>query len=96
MCDCNSKNDTRRLNDGEYEYILNFANSGTFDYDDNSDLKILRILWTAYCLHKDYDADTANYDSRLIEIFNKLGEKTSEFEEKSFEKFDRYMCEFLV
>lgn len=82
--------------DSEYEYILNFANSGTFDYEDNSDLKTLRVLWTAYCLHRDYDADTANYDSGISEIFSKLGEKTSDFEEKGFDKFDRYMCKYLV
>lgn len=82
--------------DSEYEYILNFANSGTFDYEDNSDLKTLRVLWTAYCLHRDYDVDTANYDSGLSEIFSKLGEKTTDFEEKCFDKFDRYMCKYLV
>jgi len=82
--------------DSEYEYILNFANSGTFDYEDNSDLKTLRVLWTAYCLHKDYDADTANYDSGVSEIYSKLGEKTPDFDEKGFDKFDRYMCKYLV
>ena len=96
MCDCDCNNGTCRLNDDEYEYILNFANSGTFDYDDNHDLKTLRVLWTAYCLHKDFDVDTWNYDNAIIDIFSKLGEKTPEFEEKGFENFDRYMCEFLV
>lgn len=82
--------------DAEYEYILNYAAEGTFDYENNTELKTLRVLWTAYCLHRGYDADTANYDSGLSEIYSKLGEKTPEFEEKGFDKFDRYMCKYLV
>ncbi len=95
-CNYDSRSGDCRFKDKEYEYILNFANSGTFDYEDNGDLKTLRILWTAYCLHKDYDADTANYDSGVSEIYSKLGEKTPDFEEKGFDKFDRYMCKYLL
>lgn len=80
----------------EYEYILNFANSGTFDYEDGAELKTLRVLWTAYCLHKNYDVDTASYDSVLREIFDRLGDVTPEFMKKGFDKFDRYMCKYLV
>lgn len=95
-CNYDRQSGNCRFKDSEYEYILNFANSGTFDYKNNNDLKTLRVLWTAYCLHKDYDADTANYDSGISEIFSKLGEKTADFEEKGFERFDRYMCKYLV
>lgn len=95
-CDHDSKTGDCRFKDNEYEYILDFANSGTFDYEDNTELKTLRVLWTAYCLHKNYDVDTASYDSVLSEIFDRLGDVTPEFMEKGFDKFDRYMCKYLV
>lgn len=55
------------------------------------------MLWTAYCLHHDLDADTSGYDNDLIElwiILSESGDGTSEWAD--FNEFDNFMCRYLV
>lgn len=82
----------------ELRYIVEFVKDTDFDYDVCR--KQLRSLWTAYCLHSDYECDTAGYDSDLLIIWNALEKNTScpwnDDEEEGiigFELFDSYMCE---
>ncbi len=82
--------------DDELKFMRGFAKSADFDYDNNYELKTLRILWTAYCLHKNLDTDTSKYDSKLSEIWEVLSGKSPLIRDAGFEKFNRYMCKHLV
>ncbi len=86
--------------DEEFDYILRYAESSDFDYDfDNIVTERLRILWTAYCLHKNLDADTYEYDSKLAEIWGTIYESidvNSEIIQNGSDLFENYMTEFLV
>lgn len=60
----------------EYEYILECIES----IEDLSEMVVmqqLRCLWTAYCLHQNLDVDTAEYDNRVMEMWNVMQENES-------------------
>lgn len=63
------KNKTKEKNtqDQELEYIIQFAQERceTDERWDDLEQEQLRALWTAYCLHKDLDCDTRDYDEAL-------------------------------
>lgn len=80
--------------------ILSFAREEDFGYDVCREQ--LRSLWTAYCLHKGYECDTASYDRDLMTVWNTLEENAScpwNDDDKEgiigFERFDMFMGEYL-
>ena len=88
-------------NDDELQYILTFAAEEDFFFEVVR--KQLRSLWTAYCIHKRYECDTAAYDMALEWVwakvlFNKSNPwQDDEVEEMiGFDLFEDYMCEELV
>lgn len=60
----------------EYEYILECIEHGE-DLDSNTVMKQLKSLWTAYCLHRNLDVDTAEYDNRMAEMWKLMQENES-------------------
>ncbi len=80
--------------DEELEYMLNFVKSAEepFDYNNDSELKTLRVLWTAYCLHKNLDADTDKYTDKLDKIWSAL---ENNINDNKRVKFEIFMSEYL-
>lgn len=76
----------------EYLYLRAFARESCFDEDICRDQ--LRMLWTVYCLHHGLMVDTAEYDNNLLEMWNEIGDGTSEWD--GYNSFDAFMCKYLV
>lgn len=58
---------------------------------------LLRMLWTAYCLHHSLDVDTSGYDGDLLELWNELektGDGTADW--SNYDDFDNFMRAYLV
>ncbi len=57
----------------------------------------LQSLWTAYCIHCDYEPDTSDYDSDLSVVWIAITEKYGKTEAKlcDFERFDLFMGDLL-
>lgn len=65
------------------------------DVDSEVSLNQLHALWVAYCIHADYEVNTAPYDNDMMELWDVLSEnKTNPF--ANFDAFDNYMCVDLV
>lgn len=84
----------------EFKYILEFAEVAEFYFEVCR--QQLRCLWTAYCIHSNYDCDTGAYDSDLTQIWQALAERDDIFNDDSnpwhninFEEFDMFMGELL-
>ena len=76
----------------EYNYLLNFAEDDCF-YDSHLQNQ-LRVLWTAFCIHAGWEADTEPYDSTMMELWNRVCGRPDGWPD--FGSFDDYMCEFLA
>lgn len=50
-----------------------------------------RAVWTTYCLMLDLIPDTAEYDNKLLEIYNDYWNFSG-----SYEQYDLFMGELLV
>ena len=50
-----------------------------------------RAVWTTYCIMFDLEPDTAEYDNKLLEIYDHYWC----FTVKDYDEFDLYMGEFL-
>lgn len=75
-----------------HEYLLKFAEK---NLKAPVFLAQLRSLWTAYCVCKDYEVDTASYDRDVMQLWEVVCKNdTNPFAE--FEDFDNFMCEHLV
>lgn len=80
----------------EYEFLLCYIQQSSDCWCDNS-MSQLRAMWTTYCLHHHMDADTAEYDRKVQEIWNALRAiKDCPYSDDEFEHFDNYMCRYLV
>jgi len=85
----------------EFQYILEFAKKEDFFFAATQ--KQLKSLWTAICLHNNYECDTAAYDIRILRIWEVLSKNKScpwkNDEEEGiggFDLFDNFMCEDIV
>ena len=87
----------------EMGFMLKFARDEDFGYEVN--LKQLRSLWTAYCIHKDYECDTKAYDDDLCWIWYAIRENSScpwsDVEEDGtinygYGHFENYMSEEVI
>ena len=79
----------------EFGFLTSYAVESCFDEEICRDW--LRMLWTAFCLHHNLDADTHVYDCYLSELWKRLqgtGDGTSEWAD--FDDFERFMCKYLV
>ena len=79
----------------EFEFLTGYVANSYFDEEICRDH--LRMLWTAFCLHHDLDADTHVYDCYLSELWERLketGDGTSEWD--GFDGFEDFMCAYLV
>ena len=79
----------------EFEFLTGYVAESCFDEEIFRDL--LRMLWTAFCLHHGLDADTHVYDWYLSELWKRLqetGDGTSEWAD--FNEFENFMCKDLV
>ena len=78
----------------ELDFIIVFVEQAE-DFDSAPVVFQLRSLWTAYCIHKNIDVDTARYDSDLKLVYGAVeSNDTNDF--YSFEDFEQFMCEYLV
>ena len=80
----------------EYEYILECIESSE-DLDEIVVMQQLRCLWTAYCLHQNLDVDTAEYDNRMMEMWNVMQENESApYSSLEYGRFYNAMSKYLV
>lgn len=84
--------------EAEMEYLKGFAKQS--DFGEEIYRKQFRALWTAYCFHHYLDVDTDEYDNRLLELWNSIGKGVDAFTGESdwscYDRFDQYMCAYLV
>lgn len=74
----------------EFDYILEFIEGG--DFVQFVEVKQLRALWTAFCLHHGLDPDTSTYNGYALEMWNYLEENlTCPWSSDRFENFDLFM-----
>lgn len=78
----------------EFGYMKAFTVEG--DFTESSYRAQLRALWTAYCLHHHLDADTAEYDNDLFDLWLKLIETGGINGWPSKGAFEESMCSLLV
>ncbi len=81
----------------EFLFLLNFVQQNCLDLDEERCRDHLRMLWTAFCLHQDFDPDTRDYDVCLLELWaaiQETGNGASVWEDK--ENFENFMCSYLV
>lgn len=79
----------------EFNYLRQYIAESCFDEEICRDL--LRMLWTAYCLHHGLDVDTSGYDNDLLELWSELektGDGTADW--SNYDDFDNFMCAYLV
>lgn len=79
----------------EFQYIRSFAVGSDMDVEICREQ--LRCLWTAYCLHQNFDVDTNVYDQHLCALWYTV----SAFEENptvwdGIDEFNNFMCAYLV
>ena len=53
----------------EFQFIIDYITSKTTNFRFKSCRRQLVALWTAYCMHNDLNADTAEYDRALLYLF---------------------------
>jgi len=79
----------------EFKFVKSYAAESCFDDDICRDL--LRMLWTAYCLHYGLDVDTVGYDNDLLALWYVVSDAESDTADWSdFDSFDTFMCRYLV
>lgn len=76
----------------EHDYLMRFAEDNSF-YDSHQK-NLLRALWTAFCFHAKWEADTQPYDSTLMELWSMVSGKSGDWQD--FGNFDNFMCEYLA
>lgn len=80
--------ETSSKEDGMMCKLLKFAEME--DFNAAVVLTQLKALWTAYCVFKDYEPDTAAYDGDVMHLWDAmLKNSTNPF--KDFASFDSYM-----
>jgi hypothetical protein len=87
----------------EMAFMLKFAREEDFGYEVNK--KQLRSLWTAYCIRRGYECDTAKYDEDLFWIWKAIKENDScawhDVDDDGvirygYSGFENYMCEEVI
>lgn len=57
--------------------------------------KQLRALWTAFCIHCDFEVDTLSYDSELASLWNLLAREGASACGTEFEDFSNFMAALM-
>lgn len=82
----------------EFEYMILFVRQTDFFYELARNQ--LRAMWTAYCFHANLDVDTQPYDYDIHVLWNEVQKKLTEEDSgedfTTFERFDDFMCAYLV
>lgn len=82
------------FDDSELEFVKAYAS----DWELRIEVcrQQLRALWTAYCIHKNYECDTRPYDEGIAMLWSLMDERDKKNDDWSdFEDFDIYMGAFL-
>lgn len=77
-----------------WNYIISFIKGQEINFDEDfGDLSSqqLKALFTSYCLMFNIDADTAECDACLWDIFDLM-----KFDESLMDNFKKFMLEYLV
>lgn len=84
--------------EAEMKYLQAFAQQS--DFGQEFCREQLRAIWTAYCFHQSLDVDTADYDNDLLDLWNRISKAVHAVVGNSdwsrYDKFDHYMCAYLV
>lgn len=81
---------------GDFSFILDYI-KGCEEIFGTTAIQQLRALWTAFCIRRNIDVDTDKYDRLINEMWLHLLNSTGTHHAKNkFEKFDNFMCEYLV
>lgn len=81
---------------GDFSFILDYIKSCEEIFGTTA-IQQLRSLWTAFCIRRNIDVDTDKYDRLINEMWLHLLNSTGTHHAKNkFEKFDNFMCEYLV
>lgn len=80
----------------EFRFLLHYAKEAFFDEEICRDL--LRVLWTAYCLHKGLTTISAQYASELLKVWCEVveGSEGETADWSDFRSFDTFMQRYLV
>lgn len=80
----------------EFRFLLHYAKEAFFDEEICRDL--LRVLWTAYCLHKGLTTISAQYASELLKVWCEVveGSEGDAADWSDFRSFDTFMGRYLV
>lgn len=80
----------------EFRFLLHYAKEAFFDEEICRDL--LRVLWTAYCLHKGLTTISAQYASELLKVWFEVveGSEGDTADWSDFRSFDTFMGRYLV
>ena len=79
----------------ELQYIFSFIDESGFDAEIACIQ--LRSLWTAYCLHHNFDADTGSYDNDLMKLWAHVAVSEGDTAYWSdYDSFGSFMCANLV
>lgn len=79
----------------EFAYLRGYLEQSPLDEDICRDR--LRMLWTAFCLHRNYSADTSEYDGIMLELWGILCKSengTSDWHD--YNSFYNFMTAYLV
>lgn len=81
---------------GDFGFILDYI-KGCEEIFGTPAIQQLRALWTAFCIKRNIDVDTDKYDKLINEMWLHLLKSSGvRHTANKFEKFDNFMCEFLV
>ena len=80
----------------EWKFLVEFIKDDTVYFHNEACRNQFMALWTSYCLHNNFDVDTAMYDAVLMDLFNALSdEQKAELHCTSFSAFDNMMGAWL-
>lgn len=87
---------TESVSVSEHDFLMSYAKEAFFDEEICRDL--LRVLWTAYCLHKNLDVNSSMYASELLKVWCKVveGSEGSTADWSDFRSFDTFMRRYLA
>lgn len=78
----------------EFGFLMSFVQKESLD--EESCRNQLRALWTAYCIHKNLDVDTALYDEDMLHLWSIVRGSGCNTLWENAEQFDAFLCQDLV
>lgn len=56
----------------------------------------LRAMWTTYCICREFEVDTADYDDAIDQVWDAMCEHNSQRYFENLDLFYMYMCQLLT